>query len=166
MTRITNIIYLQKKYSHSNRSIRHQLQGDNLWCLPYLRVVLQNRRKFTIDYRIESAAHNRLYHRLLQLKFLKATSFWVFIHYALSIIKQYIFTFIQLHIYFESVNYIDLCRRVTSKCWHLSKIYNYHYIGLCHFSALVDSLIPIQVHVYLKKMSKSTSSRFILDLDF
>ncbi len=113
--------------------------------------MLQNRRKFTIDYRIESAAHNRLYHRLLQLKFLKATSYWVFIHYALSIIKQYIFTFIQLHIYLESVNYIDLCRRVTSKCWHLSKIFNYHYIGLCHFSALVDSLIPIQVHVHLKK---------------
>ena len=38
-------------------------------------LVLQNRRKFTIDYRIESAAHNRLYHRLLQLKFLKATSY-------------------------------------------------------------------------------------------
>ena len=61
---------------------------------PQLQVVLQNRRKFTIDYRIESAAHNRLYHRLLQLKFLKATSYRVFIYYALSNIKQYMFTFI------------------------------------------------------------------------
>ena len=123
-------------------------------------LVLQNLRKFTIDYRIDSAAHNQLYHRLLQLKFLKATSNWVFIHYALSIIKQYIFTFIHLHIYLESVNYIDLCRRVTIKCWHLFKIFNYH------FSAFVDSLIPIQVHVHLKKISESTSSGFILDLDF
>ena len=39
------------------------------------KVVLQNRRKFTIDYRIELAAHNRLYHRLLQLKLLKAASY-------------------------------------------------------------------------------------------
>ena len=39
------------------------------------KVVLQNRRKFTIDYQIELAAHNRLYHRLLQLKLLKAASY-------------------------------------------------------------------------------------------
>ena len=70
----------------------------------FLQVVLQNRRKFTIDYRIQSAAHNRLYHRLLQLKCLKAMSYRVFIHYALSIIKQYIFTFNHLHIYLVRVS--------------------------------------------------------------
>ena len=47
-------------------------------------------------------------------------------------------TFIHLHIYLESVNYVDLYRRVISK-------------GLCHFSALVDWPIPIQVHVHLEK---------------
>ena len=77
-------------------------------------LVLQNRRKFIIDYRIESAAHNRLYHRLFQIK-VKATSYRVFIHHACTLkYKTIHICFIHLHIYLESVNYLDLCRRVTS----------------------------------------------------
>ena len=45
--------------------------GIAIHCIQHS-LVLQNRRKFTIDYQIESAALNRLYHRLLLLNFFKS----------------------------------------------------------------------------------------------
>ena len=92
-TRCGNCIRLL--FPRSHESLWFDSREMSRFAFETYHLVLQNRRKFTIDYRIESAAHYRLYHRLLQLKFLKATSYWVFIYYALSIIKQYIFTFIQ-----------------------------------------------------------------------
>ena len=101
-------------------------------------LVLQNRTKSTIDYRIESAAHNRLYNRFLQLKGFQVL---VFIHHFILIpfILRYITIFTALYIYSEYLNYI-----VTCKCCHLL-IFSFH------LSALVDSLIPIQIHVHFKK---------------
>ena len=68
-------------------------------------LLLQNRRKFTIDYRIESAAHNRLYHRLLQLKFFKS-------YVLLSIYTLCTLNYKTIHIYFYSVTHLFRVRPV------------------------------------------------------
>ena len=60
----------------------------NYWAnfIIYILVVLQNRTKFTIDYQIESASHNRLYYQILQYKILsKVMSNKVFIQHDILI---------------------------------------------------------------------------------